>query len=277
LLLNPILQFVGDGQRDTTGAAEAAAARGAEIFNPPSLDLASVRTRGDLADFINSAADPVAIKQEFIGPAYDGTNLDDSMEVEITGEVGGNRSVDYEGGDGEEEDESLLDEQGEYAEHVVSCDEGEEESEEGEGEEADQANGDAAVVVSTAGIGDGSGSSSGNGEEGQNYDGEVADPIGLPEKEEDENMAERTEKNDESEDDRKEEENEGLEPEDIDPVDPNLKPDHRFFVVRAMLAGSMEPRPLNKRMKKPDPDPGFLIVGDERWYRNANEAVQTRR
>ncbi|MFO0005323.1 MAG: hypothetical protein ACK559_29775, partial [bacterium] len=40
--------------------------------------------------------------------------------------------------------------------------------------------------------------------------------------------------------------------------------------MRAMRAGSMEPRPLNKRMKKPDPDPGFLAVGDERWYRNAN-------
>jgi hypothetical protein len=81
MLLNPTLQFVGDGERDTTGAAEAAAARGAEIFNPPTLDLASVRTRGDLADFINSAADLVAIKQEFIGPAYDGMNLDDSLEV----------------------------------------------------------------------------------------------------------------------------------------------------------------------------------------------------
>jgi hypothetical protein len=81
--------FVGDGQRDTTGAAEAeataaAAARGADIFNPSSLDLASVRTRGDLADFINSASDPVAIKQEFIGPHYDNMDLDGSMDVEIT-------------------------------------------------------------------------------------------------------------------------------------------------------------------------------------------------
>ncbi len=114
-----------------------------------------MRTRGDLADFINSAADPVAIKQEFIGPAYDGMTLDDSMEVEITGEVGGNRSVDYERGDGEEEDESLLDEQGEYVEHVVSCDEGEEESEEGEEDEEDQAAGAAAASVSTDGMTDG--------------------------------------------------------------------------------------------------------------------------
>jgi hypothetical protein len=233
-----------------------------------------VRTRGDLADFINSAADPVAIKQEFIGPAYDGMSLDNSMEVEITGEVGGNRSVDYERGDGEEEDESLLDEQGEYAEQVVSCDEGEEESEEGEEDEADQATGAAtAAVVGTAGTDrSGAGSSTGDREPGKNYDGEAADPIGLSEKEEEENTAERIEKNEENEDDKQDEENEELEPEDKDPVDPNLKPDHRFFVVRAMLAGSMEPQLLNKKMKVPDPDPDpyFLIDGDERWYRNAN-------
>jgi hypothetical protein len=70
-----------------------------------------VRTRGDLADFINSALDPVAIKQEFIGPNYDNLSMDGSMDVEITAELGGNRSVDYE--NEEEEDETLLDEQGE--------------------------------------------------------------------------------------------------------------------------------------------------------------------
>jgi len=229
-----------------------------------------VRTRGDLADFINSAADPVAIKQEFIGPAYDGMTLDDSMEVEITGEVGGNRSVDYERGDGEEEDESLLDEQGEYVDHVVSCDEGEEESEEGEEDEEDQAAGTAAASVSTDSIADGAGSSTGEREPGENHGGETADPLGPSEKEEDDNNVERVEKSEKREDDKKDGENEELEPEDIDPADPNLKPDHRFIVVRAMLAGSMDPRPLNKRMKKPDPDPGFLINGDERWYRNAN-------
>ncbi len=70
-----------------------------------------MRTRGDLADFINSALDPVAIKQEFIGPNYDNLSMDGSMDVEITAELGGNRSVDYE--NEEEEDETLLDEQGE--------------------------------------------------------------------------------------------------------------------------------------------------------------------
>jgi hypothetical protein len=280
MLLNPTLRFVGDGERDTTGAAEAAAARGAEIFNPPTLDLAMVRTRGDLADFINSAADPVAIKQEFIGPAYDGMNLDDSMEVEITGEFEGNRSGDYEEGNGEEEDESLLDEQGEYAEHVVSCEEGEEESEEGEEDGADQAPDAAAAVASTAGVvvsNDYAGSNNGEEEPGKNQEGETADPIGIAEQDEEGNTEERTEKNENSEDDKEDGKNDEIEPEDIDPVDPNLKPDHRFFVVRAMVAGNMEPRPLNKRMKKTDPDPGFLIEGDERWYRNANVSCTTKK
>jgi hypothetical protein len=71
--------FVGDGQRDITGAAEettaaaagtaAAATAGAAIFYPPApspSDLIRVRTRGDLADLINSAADPVLVKQEEI-------------------------------------------------------------------------------------------------------------------------------------------------------------------------------------------------------------------
>jgi hypothetical protein len=69
-------------------------------------------------------------------------------------------------------------------EHVVSCDEGEEESEEGEEDGADQAIGAAAAVVGTAGIAgidDYAGSSTGEGEPGKNQDGEAADPIGLSE------------------------------------------------------------------------------------------------
>ncbi len=74
----------------------------------------------------------------------------------------------------------------------------------------------------------------------------------------------------EGEEDDKQDEEDEPETEDIDPSDPNLKPDHRFFVVRAMRAGSMEPRSLNRRLKKPDPDPGFIVEGDKRWYRKAN-------
>jgi len=75
--------------------------------------------------------------------------MDGSMDVEITAEFGGNRSVDYE--NEEEEDETLLDEQGDYAENVVSCEEGEEESDE---DDADEDAGDAgtAGTAGTAGI-----------------------------------------------------------------------------------------------------------------------------
>jgi hypothetical protein len=55
----------------------------------------------------------------------------------------------------------------------------------------------------------------------------------------------------------------------VDPVNPNLRPDPRFFVVRSMLTGSMEPRLLNRKMKLPEADPGFLVEGDERMYRKA--------
>jgi hypothetical protein len=58
----------------------------------------------------------------------------------------------------------------------------------------------------------------------------------------------------------------------VDPVNPNLRPDPRFFVVRSMLSGSMEPRLLNRKMKLPEADPGFLVEGDERMYRNANQS-----
>ncbi len=60
------------------------------------------------------------------------------------------------------------------------------------------------------------------------------------------------------------------EPEILDPVNPKLRPDPRFFVVRSMLTGSMELRHLNRKMKQPEAYPGFLVEGDERWYRNAN-------
>jgi hypothetical protein len=223
----------------------------------------------DLADFINSASDPVAIKQEFIGPNYDNMDLDGSMDVEITGVFSGNRSVDYE--NEEEEDETLLDEQGEYADHVVSCEEGEEESEEDDAEEVSGAGGDG-VTTETAGTAGIEGvavaaDSSGTGGAGQEGGGGEAEPAPPQDAYEGEETARV---NVEGEGEGEEDDNQELETEDIDLSDPNLKPDHRFFVVRAMLEGSMEPRSLNRRLKKPDPDPGFLVEGDERWYRNAN-------
>ncbi len=234
-----------------------------------------MRTRGDLADFINSASDPVAIKQEFIGPNYDNMDLDGSMDVEITGEFSGNWSVDYENED--KDDETLLDEQGEYADHVVSCDEGEEESEEEDAEAVPEAGGDGetAEIAGTAGNAGTAAvegvavaaESSGTGDAGHEGGGGEAEPAPPQDTYEGE---ETVRVNVKGEGEGEEDDNQQLETEDIDPADPNLKPDHRFFVVRAMRAGSMEPRSLNRRLKKPDPDPGFLVEGDERWYRNAN-------
>jgi hypothetical protein len=118
--------FVGDGQRDITGAAEetTAATAGAAIFYPPApspSDLIRVRTRGDLADLIKSAADPVLVKQEEIeswqgAAGGEGMELDEEREVEFIREFDGDEYSVYYGDEGEEEeDESLLEEQ-EYEE-----------------------------------------------------------------------------------------------------------------------------------------------------------------
>jgi hypothetical protein len=130
-MLSPL--FVGDGLRDTTGAAEATAAAetaaevaavpGAAIFYAPALspaDLDRVRTRGDLADLINSAADPVLVKQEEAESNWTGGERMDLVEeegdVEFIGEFDGDEHSVYYSDDGdEEEDESLLEEQ-EYEE-----------------------------------------------------------------------------------------------------------------------------------------------------------------
>jgi hypothetical protein len=45
--------------------------------------MASVRTRGDLADLINSTADPIAVKQEFTGPEVEEMDLDGCTDVEM--------------------------------------------------------------------------------------------------------------------------------------------------------------------------------------------------
>jgi hypothetical protein len=245
-------------------------ARGADIFNPPILDLASVRTRGDLADLINNISDPVAVKQEITGPEAEGMDLDGSTDVEITAVFGGgDQSDDYDhAGD---EDESLLEEQEEEAEHVVSCEEEEDDGD--EEEEAYEAADGTQVATDTAGEPDSGKETGGNGGEATGGNGgEAAASAEVPGKEDI-----PTEMNDEKNapGEREGQEGEGVEdesvaPEEIDPINRNLRPDHRFFAVRAMLAGSMEPRLLNRKLKKPAPEPGFLVEGDERWYRNWN-------
>jgi hypothetical protein len=151
-MLSPL--FVGDGLRDTTGAAEATAAaaeaavvaavHGAAIFYPPALspaDLDRVRTRGDLADLINSAADPVLVKQEEAESNWTGGERMDLAEeegdVEFIGEFDGDEHSVYYGDGDEEEDESLLEEQ-EYEEQEEAGEEeqGEVMEHEAEGEAA---------------------------------------------------------------------------------------------------------------------------------------------
>jgi hypothetical protein len=163
---------------------------------------------------------------------------------------------------------------------VVSCEDGEEESEDDDAEEDSGAGGDAvtAETAGTAGIvGEAAAAdSSGRGGVGQEGGGGEAEPAPLQDAYEGEETAKvNVEGEGEGEEDDKQDAEDELETEDIDLSDPNLKPDHRFFVVRAMLAGSMEPRSLNRRLKKPDPDPGFLVEGNERWYRNANISCTT--
>jgi hypothetical protein len=54
----------------------------------------------------------------------------------------------------------------------------------------------------------------------------------------------------------------------LNPLDPNLRPDSRYFSVRTVRTGCSEPRCLNRRLNNKVQDPGFNVPGDERWYRN---------
>ncbi len=63
-----------------------------------------------------------------------------------------------------------------------------------------------------------------------------------------------------------------------DELDSRLKPDHRFFAVRALVEGGKKARKLNRRMKATESkDNGFLLKGDERYFRNYNESSIERR
>ncbi len=63
-----------------------------------------------------------------------------------------------------------------------------------------------------------------------------------------------------------------------DELDSRLRPDHRFFAVRALVEGGKVARKLNRRMKNLESkDEGFLLKGDERFFRNSNESSIDRR
>jgi hypothetical protein len=65
-----------------------------------------------------------------------------------------------------------------------------------------------------------------------------------------------------------------LEDEGEDELDSKLKPDHRFFAVRALVEGGKTARKLNRRLKvQAGKDDGFLVKGDERFFRNSTTAA----
>ena len=69
-----------------------------------------------------------------------------------------------------------------------------------------------------------------------------------------------------------------LEDEGEDELDSKLKPDHRFFAVRALVEGGKTARKLNRRLKvQAGKDDGFLVKGDERFFRNFNDSSIERR
>jgi hypothetical protein len=266
---------------DSETPRAATAAEGVATFSPPALlqdELAKVRTRKNLADLINSASDPVLIKQEEVENEME---VDDISEVELVGEFDGDQhSVYYEGEEGGDDDENLLDEQdGDDEEggedgsddgtEDGSCDEG--------GDSGAEGREDSAVGTALA-----AGTAQVHGLlNPANEEGEAAAGTAPPEHED--RVAEGREgqemggKEDEQSGDSWESEDDPGEAEIIDPVNPNLRLDQRFFAVRSMLSGSMEPRLLNCKMKRPEPGPGFLVEGDERWYRNANSSCTSKK
>ncbi len=171
-------------------------------------------------------------------------DTEEGSEVEFVGEFDGDQHSVYSEGEGDEDDENLLDEQ-----------EQEEEDGTGEGVEENVAEGegdDSSVPATPAEVSmDKAADQEGGGLDEQD-DGDRVEDQGSSEDSEDDTA------------------------EIIDPINLNLRPDPRFFAVRSMLAGSMEPRLLNKRMKRPELDSGFLVDGDERWYRNANTSCTSK-
>jgi hypothetical protein len=255
----PAPPFAGDGQRDSTGAAEAAAAAaevGAAIFPPHAelqASLLNVRTRRNLADLINSAADQLQIKQE-VGDA-ETMDTEEGSEVEFMGEYDGDQHSVYCEGGSDEEDETLLDEQ----------EQEEDDGTEEDGEEGEEKGGADPVINDPQDL----------AQAAPNINDMVTDPAGGT----GENAAEQGADEDREEDrggSSEDNEDDSDVAEMIDRINPNLRPDPRFFAVRSMRTGSTEPRLLNKRMKRPESDPGFLVDGDERWYRNANYSCTTK-
>jgi hypothetical protein len=275
--------FVGDGERADTGAASGT--------GRPAPDLIGVRTRQDLASLINTAADPVAIKQEVISDAQDlqhelmdFDDPDNYLEVlepdlnDTFGESDGEGSgvVVYEQEEGEED----MREESENEENASGSGDDSEGREEDDGEElepedeadaghANPETGGGEMEVGTAAV-----VAAANTSEGAAAMAEAAavtDPPAAADAGDGTRNVGQVGVGDGGEDE------EVLEEESEDRPDESLKPTHLYHAVRSLLSGAMEPRKLNKRMKLDIKDNGFCQPGDERWYRNQNTSSMERR
>jgi hypothetical protein len=241
------------------------------------INMDQVRTRQDLAKMINSAADPLEIKKEIIAEE----NLQymdqetDSGDVEYIrmvcqdseDESGYDRnaiadeSILDASRDEDEQDDNSQDEEEEDGEDVVTGEESDGENPDYENKIPDPSQTNNLVEV-TGGIG--ALLPDVEGVEQQERTADLVNPPGIQE-EEAENRKEDKEKDiPDSEDESSEV------PEILDPRDKNLRPDHRYFAVKALLPGSTKPTKLNPNIKDGPQDAGFLTDGDERWFRNAN-------
>ncbi len=271
----------------TTGAAEEGTT-GAVIFQQttphttPSIE--NVRTRKDLADLINSSVDPLSIKQEYVEQGgVEDMEQEAEDDIQVVG-MYGNSGDEY---NNSECDEGLLDENeeeenDEEREEVYYEEDDETGHEEATGtagpehsDEDMEPDPDAIGVAAAAGTNppdnvtampevnregieaavdvDAENVNSGAG-------GPAPDPEVDPEEKDDETNTEEEEI-----------------PAILDPFNPNLRPDSRYFTVRTMRKGCTEPKSLNRRLKNVNQDPGFNIPGDERWYQNDNISCMDRK
>ena len=273
----------------------------------PLPDLRQVRTRRDLARIINEAADPLEVKKEIMDEEQDETMEYDNEEnfLEYLGPYEGDADQSM------EDDEALLDEGdevgdggGDEGEEVLEEEEGSQDGEEDGGEidgeyvvqfvAADEADGAALAegdgsdpaAAPAAGPALTGGASPQAGSSRDDIGGVAADGPVMGEQE----TLDGTPGDgpgagvgggvvgDGGGDSEGDGEDDSLPEPERDEMDTRLRPDNRFFAVRALVEGGRTATKLNRRMKLEAADKdGFLVKGDERYFRNANESSIERR
>jgi hypothetical protein len=283
----------GDGEAGKpgpggTGTAAAVEGRPDPIPDPEKPDLTRfsfVRTRQSLAEIINAGKEPDVEMAEKEGrtPPCGGSDVPNKKHPELDG------TMDSESGSDKEYDERILDEDYEMKEREVDAD-GEEESDSsgstggaGRGEKGKNEEERIVHVVSpepemgpdrmpTAGTSKEGGTVGGGGAAGLDP-GAGPSTNGSPDTVLRKKAQEKGEPEEKGQPERHEESENDLEIEEerVDMTDPSLRPDHRYFAVRSMLEKGQQPRKLNPRMKtEENKDSGFVVEGDERWFRNYN-------